>query len=201
MFTQAVFQKSFTRVSEVEAVVGELVDALLARGVVDAADLPGFHAAANDAQARADEVSELSDVARSMRWPNVSLRVEPDEPDAPEAVDCASRMAVCHAVCCKLRFALTAEEVEQGVVKWDIGHPYIIRQSSNGYCAHNDEFSGGCMVYEHRPGLCRRYSCRGDDRIWKDFDGMVLNQAWIDDHVGRPDAILLVDASEDGERE
>jgi hypothetical protein len=41
--------------------------------------------------------------------------------------------------------------------------------------------------------LCRRYNCRHDARIWSDFDAMVLNQAWIDDHLGGGDAILLVD--------
>ena len=34
------------------------------------------------------------------------------------------------------------------------------------------------------------YSCRGDGRIWSDFDGMVLNTAWITEHLGEGDAIL-----------
>jgi Fe-S-cluster containining protein len=198
MFTQAVFQKGFTRLSLVEAMVGELVDTLLTKGVVAADDLPGFQSAAAEATARAEEAEQLSDVARSLRWPNVSLRVDPEAAAPTEEVDCGARMHICHAVCCKLRFALTNEEVEAGVVKWDIGHPYVIRQSSNGYCAHNDAATGGCTVYEQRPALCRRFSCKGDARIWKDFDNMVLNDEWIDAHVGRPDTILLVDADATG---
>ena len=34
-------------------------------------------------------------------------------------------------------------------------------------------------VYTDRPGVCRRYSCANDTRIWKDFDNMVLNEDWI----------------------
>jgi Fe-S-cluster containining protein len=194
MFTQAVMQKGFTRLSLVEAMVGELVDTLVSQGVVAPGDLPGCQSAAADATARAEETERLTDVGRSLRWPNVSLRVDPEEPVACEEVDCDARMHVCHAVCCKLRFALTSDEVEAGLVKWDIGHPYVIRQASNGYCAHNDAASGGCTIYDHRPALCRRFSCKGDVRIWKDFDAMVLNQEWIDAHVGRADAIQLVDA-------
>ena len=104
-------------------------------------------------------------------------------------------MHVCKAVCCKLKFALTSDEIEVGLVKWDIGHPYIIRQSSTGYCCHNDPETRGCGIYDDRPSLCRRFSCKGDDRIWTDFDNMIINQEWIDQHVGRSDAILLVDAS------
>ena len=39
-------------------------------------------------------------------------------------------------------------------------------------------------MYENRPGVCRRYSCYRDERIWTDFDNMVLNQEWIDEHIG-----------------
>jgi Fe-S-cluster containining protein len=196
MFTQAVFQKSFTRLSVVEAMLKELVDTLEAKGVVVADELPGVSAAAAEAEARAAHAEQRSDAERSMRWPNISIRVDPEEPDPTETVDCDARMHVCHAVCCKLKFALTSDEVEAGLVKWDIGHPYVIRHSSSGYCTHNDPSSGGCTIYNDRPMLCRLYSCRRDTRIWKDFDNMVLNQEWIDEHIGGADAILLVDTCE-----
>ena len=109
-------------------------------------------------------------------------------------------MPVCQAVCCRLKFALSQEEVEQGQVKWDIGHPYVIRQDSNGYCCHNDAGSRSCAIYNDRPNLCRRYSCRHDNRIWTDFEGMVLNTEWITEHLGEGDAILLVDAEDPPEQ-
>jgi Fe-S-cluster containining protein len=197
MFTQAVFQKSFTRLSLVEAMLGELIDALMAKGLVVSDELPGATAAAAEADVRAAE--HLTEAEPSLGWPKVAVRVDPSEPEADEPVDCGARMHICEAVCCKLKFALTSDEIEVGVVKWDIGHPYIIRQNSTGYCCHNDSASNGCTIYADRPSLCRRYSCKNDARIWTDFDNMVLNREWIDQHVGRPDAILLVDESEPDE--
>ena len=47
-------------------------------------------------------------------------------------------MHVCQAVCCKLDFALTADEVENGVLRWDLGRPYLIRHEADGWCAHNE---------------------------------------------------------------
>jgi Fe-S-cluster containining protein len=97
-------------------------------------------------------------------------------------------------VCCRLKFALTQDEIERGHVKWDIGHPYVIRQDSTGYCSHNDCATRSCTIYNDRPRLCREYSCRYDQRIWADFDAMVLNTEWITEHLAGADAILLVDA-------
>jgi Fe-S-cluster containining protein len=195
MFTQAVFQKSFTRLSLVEAVVREMVDALVARGVVAEEDLPGARSALQETVAPPETGP---DTLAALPWPAVAVRVDPTEPTEPEPVDCAARLPVCQAVCCRLKFALSQEEVERGRVKWDIGHPYVIRQDSSGYCCHNDGPTRSCSVYEDRPHLCRRYSCRGDSRIWTDFDGMVLNTEWITEHLGEGDAILLVDADEPG---
>ena len=99
-------------------------------------------------------------------------------------VDCAARMHVCHAVCCKLRFALSADEIEAGRVRWDLGRPYMIRHEADGFCTHNDRACGSCRVYAHRPTPCRTYSCVGDTRIWKDFERMELNTEWIAANLG-----------------
>jgi Fe-S-cluster containining protein len=194
MFTQAVFQKSFTRLSLVEAALREVVDVLVARGVVSGDDLTDAQAALQESEPHSDEVG--SPLA-ALPWPAVAIRVDPVEEEQLEPVDCAARLPVCQAVCCRLKFALSQDEVEKGRVKWDIGHPYVIRQDSTGYCCHNEVPTHRCTVYEDRPRLCQRYSCRGDSRIWTDFDGMVLNSEWINDHLGEGDAILLVDADDD----
>jgi Fe-S-cluster containining protein len=88
-------------------------------------------------------------------------------------------MHICQAACCSLPFPLSADEVEAGDVKWDLGHPYVIRHTEEGYCVHNDRSTGGCDVYDKRPGVCRGYSCAEDDRIWLDFDNMVLNEEYL----------------------
>jgi Fe-S-cluster containining protein len=190
MFTQAVFQKSFTRLSLVEEVVREMVDVLVERGVV-AHELAEAREALEEVARRPEDEK---DVRSSLRWPAIAVRVDPAEETQLEPVDCAARMNVCQAVCCRLKFALSQDEIERGHVKWDIGHPYVIRQDSSGYCSHNDCASRSCTIYEERPRLCREYSCRNDKRIWADFDAMVLNSEWINQHLGEGDAILLVDA-------
>jgi Fe-S-cluster containining protein len=125
--------------------------------------------------------AELSPSGTQARvsWPGIAFRVDPDDPAPPVAVNCDERMHICHAVCCKLNFALTPEEVDAGTVKWDLGFPYMIRHGANGYCSHNDTATGRCTNYANRPGVCHRYSCAHDPRIWKDFDAMILNEDWI----------------------
>src|SRR4051794_26029497 len=112
---------------------------------------------------------------------DVAIRTDGPAPTVPaEAIDCGARLPVCKAVCCRLRFALTVEEIESGLVKWELGQPYFNRQNAEGYCHRWD---GGCTIYHERPSPCRLYSCEHDDRIWKDFDAMEINQEWIDEHI------------------
>jgi Fe-S-cluster containining protein len=191
MFTQAVFQKSFTRLSLVEAAVREMVDVLEERGVVIDGDLAEVRTALQETP---DRPEDDMDTRAKLPWPAVAVRVDPSEAANPEPVDCSARLPVCHAVCCRLKFALSQEEIERGEVKWDIGHPYVIRQDSSGYCCHNDGATRSCTIYNSRPRLCREYSCRYDKRIWADFDAMALNVEWISKHLSEADAILLVDA-------
>lgn len=191
MFTQAVFQESFTRLSLVEEVVREVVDVLVTCGV-GADELTEAKDALGEVAKRGEEDKRSRSL---LPWPSVAVRVDPSEETKLEPVDCDARIPICQAVCCRLKFALSQDEIERGRVKWDIGHPYVIRQDSSGYCCHNDCASRSCTIYEDRPRLCRDYSCRGDKRIWTDFDAMVLNTEWITQHLGEGDSILLVDAS------
>jgi hypothetical protein len=54
------------------------------------------------------------------------------------------------------------------VIRWDYGRPYLIQQR-DGTCAHNDA-QRGCEVYAQRPAACRAYDCRGDHRVWIDYE-------------------------------
>lgn len=125
-------------------------------------------------------------------WPGIAFRVDPaGQQETVVEVDCEARMPICHAVCCKLNFALTPPEVESGTVKWDLGFPYLIRHEANGYCTHCDMGNGRCAVYDGRPGVCRRYSCANDPRIWSDFEAMELNEDWIREHLGNQSRIFV----------
>jgi Fe-S-cluster containining protein len=174
LFTHTALSRLAQRAYETESMVLGLVDLLLAQGVADEGALID---AAQKARAALDERGETVD-------PGLALRVDPPEAERTTVeVDCAARMHVCHAVCCKLDFALSAEEIERGVIRWDLGQPYVIRHEADGYCTHCDRASGACGVYSERPQVCRGYSCAGDARIWKDFDNMVLNEEWLDENL------------------
>ena len=204
---QASLRNAFSRIQNLEAVVGELLGALAANDTIRAEQVPmaikayghqvdetedDVAAANRQAGLTPGELMDPGDVSPSTaRWPGVVMRSPTYQVAPGEPVDCAARMSVCHAVCCSLQFPLSAEEVEGEKVKWDLGHPYMIRHDTSGYCSHNDAETGGCGVYEDRPEVCRRYSCASDTRIWKDFEGMVLNTEWIADHFANPGRVRM----------
>ena len=89
---------------------------------------------------------------------------------SPE-VPCAELIPLCHGRCCTLSFALSTGDLDEGVIRWDYGQPYLIRQrASDGYCVHNDPDSRACTVHQHRPRVCRSYDCRRDPRVWIDYE-------------------------------
>jgi len=90
-------------------------------------------------------------------------------------IDCENRIHLCRAACCKLPFALSKQDVEEGVVRWDFSRPYLIAHGPDGYCQHLDKENKCCSVYAHRPIPCRGYDCRKDQRIWLDFENGVIN--------------------------
>ena len=84
---------------------------------------------------------------------------------------CAELIPICEARCCKLTFALSTRDLDEGVIRWDYGQPYLIRQrESDGKCVHNDPSNGFCTVHQYRPRVCRIYDCRNDPRIWTDYE-------------------------------
>ncbi len=84
---------------------------------------------------------------------------------------CEELIPICQARCCKLTFSLSTADLDEGVIRWDYGQPYLIRQrESDGKCVHNDPASGFCTVHQYRPRGCRIYDCRNDPRIWTDYE-------------------------------
>ena len=102
--------------------------------------------------------------------------------EAEVEIDCPSRLHLCKAACCRLPFALSKQDVREGIVHWDLGQPYLIAQGADGYCTHLDRESFRCTVREHRPVPCRAYDCRQDTRIWLDFERRIVNP-----RIDRPD--------------
>lgn len=88
-------------------------------------------------------------------------------------IDCEARMHLCHGRCCSFAFALSAQDLDEGVVRWRYHEPYMNQQRADGYCVHNDATTRMCGVYQHRPGTCRSYDCRADRRVWIDFEARI----------------------------
>jgi len=176
LFTHTALGESSLRVAELQAFVHGLADALLDKGVVGSDEL-----AASIERVRA-EMQQRGEFAGA----GAVVRVDaaPTGTPGPAKVDCASRLHVCHAVCCRLDFALSVAEVESGRVKWDLGRPYFIRHAADGSCSHLDAGNCACTAYADRPQVCRHYDCSHDARIWKDFDKMALNDEWIAERLG-----------------
>lgn len=100
--------------------------------------------------------------------------------DGEVRIDCENRVHLCKAACCRLRFALSKQDVEEGIVKWDFSSPYLIARGADGYCQHLDRGTLGCTIHAQRPVPCRAFDCRNDKRIWVDFENKVVNPR-IDD--------------------
>jgi hypothetical protein len=96
----------------------------------------------------------------------------PDDVPDPD-IDCASLLHLCRARCCSCDVALTPDEVRAGKVEWNLMEPYrLAKNPETGYCTHLGD-TGGCTKYEDRPGMCRKYDCRKDPRVWVDFDAKI----------------------------
>jgi Fe-S-cluster containining protein len=167
------------------------VNAALANGRDDLLRLAAQVVALGEASGEAIEAAAAratpAEIARVLAADEATLgRVElaaVEDKYAVTAVDpgCAERLPICRARCCRLELALSTQDLDEGVIRWDYGRPYLIRQrASDRYCVHNDPASHACTAHAHRPAVCRTYSCKDDKRIWADFDARVL-AAPVDD--------------------
>lgn len=102
----------------------------------------------------------------------VSLDLGGDKYATPGVdIPCAELIPLCKAACCRLSFALSTADLDEGIIRWDYGQPYLIRQrASDGFCVHNDPATHHCTVHAARPRVCRSYDCRKDERVWTDYE-------------------------------
>ena len=88
-------------------------------------------------------------------------------------IDCGSLMHLCKARCCSMAATLSAEDLAEGILRWDIYEPYRLpRDNRTGYCRYL-RADGSCCTYESRPGTCRDYDCREDTRVWIDWEAKI----------------------------
>jgi hypothetical protein len=139
LFTHTALSKNAEEACEVASLAFGLVDLLVQKGVI------AHHEVLESARAVREEMHAQGE----MTGPGVALRIDaPAEPGRETVlVNCQERLPICKAICCKLSFALTAQEVEDGHVRWDLGMPYNIRQEASGFCTHLQDDPRGCGVY------------------------------------------------------
>lgn len=180
LFTHTIVSRNADLIHEAEFFLYGVIDTLIKKGILTQDEV---------LESAVKVRKEMEEKGQTM-GPGIALRIDGDDTKQEKtvAVNCSERLHVCNAVCCRLHFALSGEEVESGTIKWDLGEPYYIRHESSGCCHHLDSSSFGCSVYENRPRVCCQYSCAKDERIWKDFEKMILNKEWIDKnlHASKP---------------
>lgn len=146
-----------------------VAELLIAKGIVGLEELDQRRRAAEDRLQQSYERAGLT----------VQLATEVTDKyamgSAAVEIDCAARLPLCRAACCRLRFPLSEQDIDEGVVNWTLAEPYLNRQRADGYCVHCDEHNKACQVYRARPAVCRGYDCRNDSRIWVDFEQRVPN--------------------------
>lgn len=157
-FAHVMLHVNQTQGNEALAHVHALLEILIRKGIVDEEEM-------KDVLERTRQ--EVDRVVR----PRIRMAQLGDKHAEGESADvpCAELIPICRARCCTFRFYLTKQDLDEGVVCWDYGNPYWIRQGPDGYCAHFDRASRGCGVYLRRPHVCRKYDCREDKRVWLDF--------------------------------
>jgi Fe-S-cluster containining protein len=91
--------------------------------------------------------------------------------DSPD-IDCASRIHLCEARCCRFSVSLSEQDIRDNI-PWVIDQPYMLpRDPKTKKCVCMDE-AGACTIYEKRPASCRVYDCRRDPRVWVDFEARI----------------------------
>ncbi|HEX7317664.1 MAG TPA: YkgJ family cysteine cluster protein [Pyrinomonadaceae bacterium] len=157
-----------SKVLEVAAFSYALIELLMERGVISVEEL----------DERKRQVGQRLSEKFAEKGMGVALTNDEQDKYAYEGsieIDCENRIALCRGACCRLTFALTVQDLEEGSVKWDLGRPYMIRHDEDGYCHHIERPTKRCGLYEQRPVICRSYDCRKDTRIWEDFENRVVS--------------------------
>jgi hypothetical protein len=167
-YTHTRLGQNTNKTLEASAFLYGLIELLSERGIITIQELDEHKKVAGERLAAQFKEKGLGVMLQDAEEDKYAFRSE-------AKIDCENRVEFCHASCCRLRFALSKQDIYEGIIKWDLGHPYLIAQGKDRYCTHFEQSSCRCTVRENRPVPCRGYDCRNDKRIWVDFDNKIVN--------------------------
>jgi len=153
---------------EALSLVTALVETLVAKGLITPEGLDEAKRAAMQQLAGEFGAKEMGTLLQTAIEDKYDFKDE-------VTIDCASRVPLCRAACCRLKFALSKQDVREGIIRWEMEKPYLIEQGKDGRCVHLDRGALGCSVWKNRPAPCRAFDCRRDRRIWVDFEMRIPN--------------------------
>ena len=175
LYTHSRINDSTKKILESTSFLYALIELLSDKGIISIEEL----------DARKRQVAER--LVRKFTESGLGLMYQDPEVDKyafeqETAVDCHSCLNTCKAICCKFPFALSRQDVEEGLIRWEFRRPYLIAHDSDGYCVHLDRETYQCSVHAHRPVPCRGFDCDNNNRwkVWKDNDRKYLNSELSD---------------------
>lgn len=154
---------------EVSASIYSLIELLVAKGIIGTEELDKHKKAVEERLK-----DNFKEAGIGVRVQNVGIDKYSLQGEA--TIDCEKRLPICRAACCKLAFALSLQDIREGI-RWSLGKPFMNVREEDGYCVNLERDTCKCRIYEQRPVVCRQYDCRNDRRIWLDFDAMTINPA------------------------
>lgn len=184
LYTHARLSENTANVLEAASFLYGLIEILSEKGLFSISDLDDRKKEVANRLARKNSDKGVGVLLQEPEFDKYSFTDEAE-------IDCDRRIEACKAACCRLPFALSKQDIREGVLHWDLGQPYIIAQNKNGYCTHLQEGSCQCTVRDKRPVPCRAYDCRKDNKIWLDFDKQIVNP-----DIRRPDWPRCVSSDE-----
>ncbi len=168
IYTHNRVNKNTSEVHQANATIQALIELLVEREILNKEEL------ANRRSEKSEELRKAY-VQKGMTVAMQEFRNSKYEFKGDTEIDCHNHIHLCKAACCKLPLALSKEDVQENIVKWDLGHPYMINHGKDGYCTHMKRANYHCTIYEHRSIPCRGYDCRKDKRVWLEFEEKILN--------------------------
>ena len=154
---------------EVSVQIYSLIELLVEKGFISTEELDEHKKAVEKRLQDSYKEAEIG-----VRVQNVGVDKYSLEGDAE--IDCEKRLPICRAACCTLAFALSLQDIHEGI-RWSLGKPFMNAREEDGYCINLERDTCKCRIYKQRPAVCRQYDCRNDRRIWLDFNAMTINPA------------------------